>query len=35
MTVSSLEDSFDEVWLVDFEFAAVDGERPTVQAILT
>jgi hypothetical protein len=34
MSVSSLKDAFDEVWLVDFEYAAVDGERPTVHCMV-
>lgn len=34
MSASILNDSFDEVWLVDFEFGAVDGDPPAVHCMV-
>lgn len=34
MIQAHLHDAFDEVWLVDFEYAAADGERPTVHCMV-
>jgi hypothetical protein len=34
MIVAPITDAFDQIWLVDFEYAALPGERPTIHCMV-